>query len=51
METISPTGMGMEDMLTLYSIDGDSIVLVQLLSHEQSAAHESRAGHGRSRRI
>ena len=28
METISPTGMGMEDMLTLYSIDGDSIVLV-----------------------
>jgi hypothetical protein len=28
METISPTGMGMEDMLTLYSIDGASIVLV-----------------------
>ena len=28
METISPTGMGMEDMLTLYSVDGDSIVLV-----------------------
>jgi len=28
METISPTGMGMEDMLTLYSIDGDSIALV-----------------------
>jgi len=26
METLSPTGM--EDMLTLYSIDGDSIVLV-----------------------
>lgn len=28
METISPTGMGMEDMLTLYSIDGDSIALI-----------------------
>ena len=28
METISPTGMGMEDMLTLYSVDKDSIVLV-----------------------
>src|SRR5271169_1798415 len=28
METISPTGMGMEDMLTLYSVDGDSIALV-----------------------
>ncbi|MGA8144892.1 MAG: hypothetical protein WB987_13475 [Candidatus Acidiferrales bacterium] len=28
METISPTGMGMEDMLTLYSVDDESIVLV-----------------------
>jgi hypothetical protein len=28
METLSPTGMGGEDMVTLYTIDGDSIRIV-----------------------
>ena len=28
METLSPTGMGGEDMVTLYTVDGDSIRIV-----------------------
>jgi hypothetical protein len=46
METISPIGMGMEEMLTLYSIDGDSIALVHYCPTNNQPRMKSTPGTG-----
>ena len=51
METISPTGMGMEDMLTLYSVDGDSIVLVHYCPTNNQPRMKATPGAARSEGI
>ena len=51
METISPTGMGMEDMLTLYSIDGDSIVLVHYCPTNNQPRMKATPGTGEVREL
>ena len=51
METISPTGMGMEDMLTLYSIDGDSIVLVHYCPTNNQPRMKTTPGTGQVKEL
>ena len=51
METISPTGMGMEDMLTLYSIDGDSIALVHYCPTNNQPRMKATPGTGQVKEL
>ena len=46
METLSPTGMGGEDMVTLYTVDGDSIRIVHFCPTNNQPQMRATPGKG-----